>query len=78
MKPANLFLALQIIAEKQAQTAPVTLRIGTVVDGVVEHSELRILNCPASIIEALQAAQFTVSMEDGDLAVADYSVKEVL
>lgn len=75
MEHENREEALRIINDTQTGTSSVTVRIGGTSDtGQVEHDTLYIERAPTRVIEALQAADFTVSMTDDGLRVDDHKL----
>ena len=78
MEFKNLIKALNIIAESQKDSAPVKLSIGYSDEANhVNASELVIIDCPPSTIEALERAGFKISASEmaGGLLVEDFMMR---
>lgn len=69
MKKEDLTEALEAIVEAQDECAPVSLRIGTTRDGLVQHGTLSVTDAPALVLTSLYAKGFSLSVSDGELAV---------
>lgn len=62
---------LKVIVEAQQDCASVELSIGTTFDGMVEHGGVYIIDCPASVVNALSEAGYPMGMQDGKMYIMD-------
>lgn len=72
MTTQQIVEALTLITEIQKDTASITVKIGSTYEGRVVHGCLIILDCPARVIEELQAEGYSLTLSNGELRVNHY------